>query len=85
MAQGTSPLIKPIIIVITAYSDQRFKEVDAELVAGVLRKPFEVAELGDLVCACVTGFTEEVAQKLSFSKDGAIRAFVENESRDRNS
>lgn len=70
------PLIKPIVIVITAYADQRFKEVDAELVSGVLRKPFEVAELGDLVRACVNGFTEEVTQKLFFSKDRAIRDFV---------
>ena len=70
------PLIKPIIIVITAYADQRFKEVDSELVSGVLRKPFEVAELGDLIRACVTGFTEELSQKLFFSKDRAIRDFV---------
>jgi len=33
------PLIKPITVVITAYADQRFKEVDAELVSGVLHKP----------------------------------------------
>jgi CheY-like chemotaxis protein len=70
------PLIKPIIIVITAYADQRFKEVDSELVSGVLRKPFDVAELGNLVRACVNGFTEEVAQKLVLSKDRAIRDFV---------
>ena len=74
--KNNPPLIKPIVIVITAYADQRFKEVDAELVSGVLRKPFEVAELGDLVRACVNGFTEEVSQKLFFSKDRAIRDFV---------
>jgi CheY-like chemotaxis protein len=70
------PLLKPIILVITAYADQRFKEVDSDLVSGVLRKPFDVAELGGLVRACVTGFTEEVTQKLIFSKDRAIREFV---------
>jgi len=74
--RANPPLIKPIIIVITAYADQRFKEVDSEVVAGVLRKPFDVAELGNLVRACVTGFTEEVTQKLFFSKDRAIRDFV---------
>ena len=74
--KNNPPLIKPIIIVITAYADQRFKEVDAELVSGVLRKPFEVVELGNLVRACVNGFTEEVTQKLFFSKDRAIRDFV---------
>jgi CheY-like chemotaxis protein len=74
--KSNPPLIKPIILVITAYADQRFKEVDSELVAGVLRKPFEVAELGNLVRACVIGFTEEVTQKLFFSEDRAIRDFV---------
>ncbi|HEV7571000.1 MAG TPA: response regulator [Thermoanaerobaculia bacterium] len=70
------PPMKPIIIVITAYADQRFKEVDSELVSGVLRKPFDVTELGNLISACVNGFTEEVAQKLVLSKDSAIREFV---------
>ncbi|HXH38782.1 MAG TPA: response regulator [Thermoanaerobaculia bacterium] len=67
------PLIKPIIIVITAYADQRFKEVDPNLVSGVLRKPFDVAELGNLVGACINGFAEEVKQTLFLSKDRAIR------------
>jgi CheY-like chemotaxis protein len=70
------PLLKPIILVITAYADQRFKEVDSELVAGVLRKPFEVAELGDLVRSCVNGFRDEVSQRLFSSKDRAIRDFA---------
>jgi len=70
------PATKPIVIVITAYADQKFKEVDVDLVAGVLRKPFDVTELGHLVQACVNGFTDEVSQKLFFSKDRAIRDFV---------
>ena len=47
---------KPVILVITAYADQKFKEIDPNLVAGVLRKPFEVAEIGSLVRDCVAGF-----------------------------
>jgi CheY-like chemotaxis protein len=74
--KSNPPLIKPIILVITAYADQRFKEVDSDFVAGVLRKPFDVAELGSLVRACVTGFNEEVTQKLFLSKDRAIRDFA---------
>jgi CheY-like chemotaxis protein len=70
------PAIKPIILVITAYADQRFKEVDSEIVSGVLRKPFEVAELGDLVRSCVIGFSNEVSQTPVFSKDRATRDFV---------
>src|SRR5687767_11255482 len=36
------PAHKPVILVISAYTDQEFRRVDAEVVAGVLRKPFEV-------------------------------------------
>jgi DNA-binding response OmpR family regulator len=53
--------IKPIVLVITAYADQKFKKVDPEIVAGVLRKPFEVGELGNLVRLCVSGFDNELA------------------------
>ena len=49
-------IYKPVILVITAYADQRFKQVDPDIVAGVLRKPFEVADLGALTRLCVTGF-----------------------------
>ena len=62
------PSTKPVILVITAYADQKFKQVDPELVAGVLRKPFEVADLGILVRLCVRGFDEElVAHRLYLS------------------
>ncbi|HYH10528.1 MAG TPA: response regulator [Thermoanaerobaculia bacterium] len=50
------PEKKPVVLVITAYADQKFKEVDPAIVAGVLRKPFEVADLGNLVRLCVHGF-----------------------------
>lgn len=69
---------KPVVLVITAYADQRFKEVDADVVAGVLRKPFEVAELGSLVQLCVNGINEELSEKLTMSSDRAIRDFVAN-------
>src|SRR6267378_4401219 len=35
------PAMKPIVLVITAYSDPKVKDVDSSVVAGVLRKPFE--------------------------------------------
>lgn len=50
------PERKPVVLVITAYADQRFKKVDPDVVAGVLRKPFEVAELGSVIRNCVLGF-----------------------------
>ena len=58
------PSFKPVVLVITAYADQRFKEVDPNVVAGVLRKPFEVADIGNLVRLCVTGLDEGLPHKL---------------------
>lgn len=67
------PKNKPVVLVITAYADQRFKKVDPNIVAGVIRKPFEISELGDIVRLCVTGFDEEIAHHLAASRDSAIR------------
>ena len=39
------PTTKPVVLVITAYADQKFKEIDASVVAEVVPKPFEIAEL----------------------------------------
>ena len=49
------PESKPVVLVVTAYADQKFKSVDPDVVAGVIRKPFEVADLGSLVSLCVAG------------------------------
>jgi len=51
---------KPVVLVISAYADQKFKEVDPTVVTGVVRKPFEVADLGNLVRLCVDGFENAV-------------------------
>jgi CheY-like chemotaxis protein len=59
--RNNPPATKPVVLVISAYADQKFKQVDANVVAGVLRKPFEVADLGSLVRLCVHGF--EVATR----------------------
>lgn len=75
------PTPKPIILVVTAYADQKFKEVDSTIVAGVLRKPFEVQELGALVRLCAAGYSAEVS-KLFESGDRAIRDFARDRSAD---
>ncbi len=49
------PTNKPVVLVVSAYADQQFKQVDPDVVAGVLRKPFEVANVGSLVRLCVLG------------------------------
>jgi len=70
------PRMKPIVLIITAYADQRFKLVDPNVVAGVIRKPFEIADLGRLVRLCITGYDKELMQKLYVSRDRAIRDFA---------
>jgi CheY-like chemotaxis protein len=69
------PDLKPIVLVISAYADQKFKEVDPEIVAGVIRKPFEVADLGTLVRLCIRGFENELSYQMGIVQDRALRDF----------
>jgi two-component system chemotaxis response regulator CheY len=70
---------KPIVLVITAYADQKFKHVDANVVSGVLRKPFEVADLGALVRLCVHGMHSATAEELLRASDRSIRDLAERQ------
>jgi CheY-like chemotaxis protein len=54
---------KPVVLVITAYADQKFKDVDPTIVTGVVRKPFEVSEIGALVRLCVHGYEDATANE----------------------
>ena len=67
--------VKPVLLVITAYADQKFREVDPEMVAGVLRKPFEVAELGSLVRLCISGFDADPTHPFRWSNNEVILDF----------
>jgi len=69
------PARKPIILVISAYADQKFRDVDPEVVAGVIRKPFEVADLGSLVRLCVHGYENEISYQMGIAQDRALRDF----------
>jgi AmiR/NasT family two-component response regulator len=62
------PGIKPVVLVISAYADQKFKEVDPNIVSGVIRKPFEVADVGSIVRLCVTGY-EELTRDLARDRE----------------
>lgn len=64
------PSYKPVVLVVTAYADQKFKAVDPSVVAGVLRKPFEIAELGPVVKMCVYGMEPTAAAHVA--KPGSI-------------
>jgi CheY-like chemotaxis protein len=61
------PMNKPVVLVVTAYADQKFKEVDPEVVAGVLRKPFEVADLGNIISLCAGGLDPDLSRRLRFA------------------
>src|SRR2546430_4339597 len=67
---------KPVVLVISAYADQRYRQVDPDVVAGVIRKPFEVVELGSMIHLCINGVDEALSQKLGYSSDRAIRVFA---------
>jgi len=73
------PAVKPVVLVITAYADQRFKEVDASIVAGVLRKPFEIADLGGIVRLCINGLDRDVTERLYASSDRSVRNFAQQQ------
>ena len=62
---------KPVVLVISAYADQRVRGVDAAIVAGVLRKPFEVADLGGIVSLCIHGLDRELYMSESTGFDAA--------------
>jgi DNA-binding response OmpR family regulator len=70
------PRTKPIVLVISAYADQRFKQVDPHIVAGVIRKPFEIAELGAMIRLCLKGLDEALSTQLHDSTDPAVREFA---------
>ena len=56
------PAYKPVVLVITAYADQTFKRVDPNIVTGVIRKPFEIADVGNVIRLCIAGYDEFMAQ-----------------------
>lgn len=62
---------KPVVLVVTAYADQQFKKVDPDIVAGVLRKPFDVADLEEIVASCVKSY--ERARSMPASDDDTVR------------
>jgi CheY-like chemotaxis protein len=70
--------VKPVVLVITAYADQRFKTVDTEIVAGVIRKPFEVSEIGNIIRLCAAGVEDrqKLREILHTARDRTIRNFA---------
>jgi len=69
---------KPVILMISAYADQTFRKVDSEIVAGVIRKPFEVSEIGMIVRLCARGREDEenIRRVLHSTRDRAVHDFL---------
>lgn len=44
---------RPIVIVITAYGDDEWHDLNPAVVTGVVRKPFEISDLGNLLRLCI--------------------------------
>jgi CheY-like chemotaxis protein len=75
--RSDEPSQKPVVLVMTAYADQKFKDVDPNVVAGVLRKPFEVGDLGGLVRLCVHGFEDTAQKYLQLTETPESGAFLQ--------
>ncbi|MBW3670123.1 MAG: response regulator [Acidobacteria bacterium] len=52
---------RPIVLVITAYGDNEWRDLDPSVVTGVVRKPFEIADLGKLLRLCIERHPTESA------------------------
>lgn len=62
------PEFKPVVLIISAYADQKFKQVDPTVVGGVIRKPFEIAEVGGIVSLCVEAFDDDAPRESAASE-----------------
>ena len=52
------PRPRPVVFVMTAYDDASFRDLDPDVVAGVLRKPFDVERLAEMVRDCALLFRD---------------------------
>ena len=79
------PSRKPVVFVISAYADHMYRSVDTSIVAGVLHKPFDVADVGSLLRHVTRGWNDDLVAALRNSRERAIREFIEAENRERTS
>jgi CheY-like chemotaxis protein len=73
-----SPRRRPAIIVISAGDSAMLRRLDGSVVHSILRKPFDIDVLGDLIAAAALQMTEEAAnaepegEVLPFRKTDAV-------------
>ena len=65
---------KPAVIVVSAGDSAALRQLDGALVHSILRKPFDIDVLGDLILAAVRGAEESAA-----SEDSGIIQFPRND------
>ena len=68
------PAIKPIVLVMSSHAERRFREVDPDVVAGMLRKPFDVSELSNVVRLCLQD-AAQIPERLFYSKERALQEY----------
>ena len=56
---------KPVIVVITAFPDRKQPALPGEMVQAIVRKPFDVTELTELVAGCVAARRAHAGQPAS--------------------
>ncbi len=54
--------VRPAVVVVSAMTDSFVKDLDAGIVHSIIRKPFDVELVGDLMTAIVSRFAEQQQQ-----------------------
>ena len=70
---------KPAIIVISAGDSAVLRQLDGSMVHSILRKPFDIDVLGDLITAAATAMAAEEAASQD-SEDGSVIPFAPKQS-----
>jgi CheY-like chemotaxis protein len=65
------PAVKPIVLLLSARSDEQCADADPDVVTGVLRKPFDMAELAVVLRHCLT-CADPIPARLFYSKERAL-------------
>jgi CheY-like chemotaxis protein len=68
--------VKPAIIVISAGDSAGFRQLDGSMVHSILRKPFDIDVLGDLITAAATAMAAQDETSEDGRGDGSVLPFA---------
>jgi CheY-like chemotaxis protein len=71
--------VKPAIIVISAGDSAGFRQLDGSMVHSILRKPFDIDVLGDLITAAATAMAEQEATADGEQGDADVLPFPDKQ------